>query len=748
MKILTRCWLAMFGTVALAHGRPVFIENVSTITNPNPALWTDFPRGVAVDGDYALVGAERSDLSNPQQSQIRQTAFLYQRSGSGWVLVRQLEETAYNYGIPRNWMTVAMNDGVAAVNTTPMTIYELGPSGWALAPSSIPIPPQLGFDLEIDSGRIIRGEYNCGSNAGIISKASDGVWRVTATLSGAPRACDDTYGGPADISGDQAVVHQAMGAGIPEGEQQSWVFRRQNSGWVHQGAARVPAEVTLWSTSRHAAISNGDVFVSAGLLNGIYVFRDVPGQGFTVADRIRPVDNAMGGGETAQLQASGDLLLQMAFLADRSYWPTVLNLYQRQPDAGYDHMAVLTHRGNAEWYMPTYGTATNNTAISGRTVLAADLSNRVVYHFELPASFAVPEPQQETFNVGSLPNWTASAGSHYRTVRGDRSRVLRQSETAIDTRAIYQPADWTSQAIEVDVKPSQFATAGSAISLITRYQGPHNYYEFVVGPTRFEFRRMASGTLRTLYSVTGTGPGLIQPGQNHRVRLESVGTRHQVYVDGRMYLSLYSTGPTHGRVGVSTYRAAADFDNIQISPTPHYSLHRSALYTGEAIPMQRSGVGDWQVDWGNDSNVRLVQFSLADETRVTMGAPAAEQRVEAKARVMQYGLSIDGQRRWFGVVARYVDEDNHYILGLRNSHALVLTRRLNGVNTTLGSFAVNVVPGQYYNIRLDAVGDQLRAYLDERLLFEATDNAIPRGNFGLTTFKTHAEFESWLAYQP
>jgi hypothetical protein len=95
-----------------------------------------------------------------------------------------------------------------------------------------------------------------------------------------------------------------------------------------------------------------------------------------------------------------------------------------------------------------------------------------------------------------------------------------------------------------------------------------------------------------------------------------------------------------------------------------------------------------------------------------------------------------------------VDAGNHYILALRNSNALVLSKRVNGVDTTLGSFAVNVVPGRYHSIRLDAIGDQLRAYLDGRLLFEACDATHPVGNSGMTTFKTHAEFKEFVAYQP
>ena len=79
--------------LGMAQARPVFVENVSTIQNPNPAVWQNFPVAVAVDGDYALVSAEYRDQSNPQQARVHQTAFLYRRSGVGWSLVRQLEET-------------------------------------------------------------------------------------------------------------------------------------------------------------------------------------------------------------------------------------------------------------------------------------------------------------------------------------------------------------------------------------------------------------------------------------------------------------------------------------------------------------------------------------------------------------------------------------------------------------------------------------------------------------------------------
>jgi len=748
MKILSRCLLAWVVMLAVAHARPVFVENVSTISNPNPALFEDFPMSVAVDGDYAVVGAEYWDRSNPQLSRMHQTAFLYQRSGTGWALVRQLEETVVDCCIPRNMLRVAMNNGVAAVNTTPMKVYELGSSGWKLVPSDIPIDTNNGLDLSIDNGRIISNEGACAWDARIVEKSSDGVWRKSATLPGASHVCEANYAGAVDISGNRAIVIQQSSPEIPLHEHQTWIFQRGAQGWTREGIASLqlwPGEQRAFSGVTYAAVSGPDVLMGSGILNGINVYRDVPGQGFKIVDHIRPVDSVMGGGDSDQLKTSGDYLVQKTLLADR--YSMVLNVYRRGADARYEHVAVLVHRGTSEWGPPGFTQTGTIVAISGRTVLATDLYNRVVYHFELPSTLAAPEPLQETFNVGLASNWTVSAGSQFAVLRGDRSRVLRQSQTAIDTRAIFEPANWTNQAIEVDVKANQFATDTAAISLITRWQGPHNFYEFVWGPTRYEFRRMASGTLRTLWSSPITPDGMRPTVLNHRLRLESIGTRHQLYIDGRSRFALYSTGPTRGRTGIGTYRASADFDNVQVTPTPLYSIYRNDFLTAEQMPLA-TRVGEWGFEVGYDSDVRWTHYSMTGEGRVSVGAPTSEQRVEARARVIQFAPPSGTQRRWFGVVARYVDESNHYTLALRNSNSLVLSKRVNGQGTTLGSFTVNVVPEQYYLIRLDAIGNQLRAYLDDRLLFEATDDAHASGSTGMAAFKAHAEFKHFVAYQP
>ena len=104
--------LGMFG---VAVARPLVIENVATFGTPDVA-YAGFATDVAIDGDYALVTAGRSepDPDNPGFDRSFQTTFLFRRSGTSWNVVRRLNEYLVDpdFRIPG---AVAMKDGIAAV---------------------------------------------------------------------------------------------------------------------------------------------------------------------------------------------------------------------------------------------------------------------------------------------------------------------------------------------------------------------------------------------------------------------------------------------------------------------------------------------------------------------------------------------------------------------------------------------------------------------------------------------------------
>jgi len=128
--------------------------------------------------------------------------------------------------------------------------------------------------------------------------------------------------------------------------------------------------------------------------------------------------------------------------------------------------------------------------------------------------------------------------------------------------------------------------------------------------------------------------------------------------------------------------------------------------------------------------------------------PTDDQVVRARARLDTFATPNGTPERWFGLMARHVDDRNYYLLALTNANTVSLRRVVNGNVSTLASATFPVLPGSWYQLRLDAVGGALRAYVNGTLLIEATDDALPEGNSGLAMYKAAADFDDFSAYQP
>ncbi len=120
---------------------------------------------------------------------------------------------------------------------------------------------------------------------------------------------------------------------------------------------------------------------------------------------------------------------------------------------------------------------------------------------------------------------------------------------------------------------------------------------------------------------------------------------------------------------------------------------------------------------------------MAGDARASIGVPADDQIVRVRARLDTFASPNGTQERWFGVMARHVDDDNFYFLALRSSNFVSLRKMVNGTVTTLATRSLTVSPGTWYDLRVDAVGDSLRAYVNGNLLLEAVDGTHAIGQF-------------------
>jgi len=99
-------------------------------------------------------------------------------------------------------------------------------------------------------------------------------------------------------------------------------------------------------------------------------------------------------------------------------------------------------------------------------------------------------------------------------------------------------------------------------------------------------------------------------------------------------------------------------------------------------------------------------------------------------------------------MARHVDDRNFYYLSMRSSNTIALRKVVDGTVTTLASATFAVLPATWYQLRLDAVGKTLRAYVNGVLRLEASDDSLTRGNSGPAMFKAATDFDDFSSYQP
>jgi hypothetical protein len=110
------------------------------------------------------------------------------------------------------------------------------------------------------------------------------------------------------------------------------------------------------------------------------------------------------------------------------------------------------------------------------------------------------------------------------------------------------------------------------------------------------------------------------------------------------------------------------------------------------------------------------------------------QRVEADIAPT---FSVPGG--WVGLVARYVDADNHYFVAIRNDNTFGIFRRLNGVVTLLREgTSAGSRPSHVTLVVNDGV---LTVRINNQYTSVATDRSLSTGRAGLVTFQARADFD-------
>ena len=611
-------------------------------------------------------------------------------------------------------------------------VFERGAAGWALTGT---IAVQYGQVFRIEDGSIyVRKEDPPFSNRTCVPayqqfRKVGGIWTQVATIGG--QRCDFNQ---ADINEGRAiVVHTPLDSSTPQPPAETFAAS-SGSTWTPIGSIPAPGP---WGT--------GTIRGDTAYIDPRYFYRYSGGSWAPAGRLVEPEIELSPGSLGGKLR--GNHLFLRGFERDYELpgidpdtlvqWH-VLRAYRQSASGAFIYHARL----NADTDVSSWAVSDDGrqvAAIGGLTNFYDFFDPRRLYVFEVPDTASFPGTTQDTFSSGNFARWTPTAGT-FAVVPSGTTRVLRQSSLAGEAGAHLTAIDWTDQSIEADMRPLEFAGAGRWFGLVTRRTDAQNYYYVTFrSPNVISLRRMRDG----VFSEIAQSSANFQTGRNYRMRLESVGDQHAVFINGIPQLHVKDSTLTHGHPGVAGYRTRFDVDNVIVSGGTRVLMR---LDSGPRWSEGwRSATGTWAFVYDGPT-AYLRQSDNQADARWVSKIPVGYQSISARVRPLSHGTANDP---YIGLAAYVVDDSNYYYLTLRRSQQLSLRRLVNGQIQVLATVPQALTLGEWHDLRLEIIGTRIRGYVNGNLRIETTDSTLSGGGRNaLLMWKTAADVESYVAYQP
>jgi hypothetical protein len=319
--------------------------------------------------------------------------------------------------------------------------------------------------------------------------------------------------------------------------------------------------------------------------------------------------------------------------------------------------------------------------------------------------------------IGTV-SWAASAGvlrqdGNYRVVDPPLLQPAHQGTYAMRTGA----ADWSDVRVAARIN----VNAAGAVGIVFRFQDVNNHYRFAFDGTRNvrELTKRVNGVTQVLFSQ----PSPLVIGQQYEIIVEALAGRLRVTVDGSQIAEVFDSDLARGPVGFYTYdRPLPRFDGIVVE-----SLTRS--------------LGPWTIH--DHGDVQTASHWEIEGRLLAQDAPLFASPPSLAILERSGSAAVVGDAGWTdvrvvatleptgpgssGVVFRWQDPDNHYRL-LFASGQRRLVRRVGGVSSVLWS---DTAPANGVEIVVEAIGNRLRAWVDDALMFDVCDDALSSGRAGV-----------------
>ncbi|HKS58428.1 MAG TPA: hypothetical protein VJS12_24235 [Steroidobacteraceae bacterium] len=419
----------------------------------------------------------------------------------------------------------------------------------------------------------------------------------------------------------------------------------------------------------------------------------------------------------------------------------------RQDAAGqYRHEATLDPSDLLPRFIPEPWPRQVKLSVDGNRV-AASTEGADLYVFDIPATLPVPRRLEKSFSNPSTADWAFSGKTDWRIASSGVSRVFQQLKTDAWARAVLTTFSGTDLSIEADVRIQELATVSSGAGFLVRYTDLQNYYYLLARPTSLQVGKIVNGVFQQI----GTAPLSLVLGRTYRFRIEAIGSHLRAYVNGERVVDVIDESHTRGLAGLTMFRARTDYDNVIVTTSPQTLLFSdfSRNFNEGSRPWTSAPANAWSivpdVPHGPFPEVLYRQSLLTGTPRAVNGGPTRDQIVSALVRPQAFRAGVADA--FVGLMARHVDDNNHYYVALFRDRAAI-RKRVNGVHSSIKQVPFTFLPGVAYRARLEAIGSSLRLYINEALVAEGVDATLPTGRYGLITFNATADFDNFRVVRP
>ena len=409
-------------------------------------------------------------------------------------------------------------------------------------------------------------------------------------------------------------------------------------------------------------------------------------------------------------------------------------VFRQEAPGQYRHEATLR---------PSSGISLRFSVDGNRVATASFLGPIRV--FEIPATLPATRRLEKSFSNPSTADWSFSGKTDWSIVSSGGSRVFRQLRTDAWARAALTTFSSTDQAIEADVRINELIATSPGAGLMVRYTDPQNYYYLLINQNILQIGKVVNGVFQVRASTRPLLPLVL--GRTYRLRLEAIGAQLSAFVNGERMIGAIDESHAGGLAGLTMFRARTDYDNVIVTTRSLTPLLTDDFQTGPSErPWTSAPANAWstvQVNIGSDGIYR--QSLLTGTSRAVNGGPTRDQIVSAIVQPQAFRAGVADA--FVGLMARHVDDNNHYYVALFRDRAAI-RKRVNGVHSSIKQVPFTVSPTAAYRVRFEAIGSSLRLYINDQLVAEGVDATLATGRYGLITFNATADFDTFRAVRP